>query len=84
MHEDKPSEVIEQNIKQLNSLNKSKASAKQILEKLEVLKTECDKGIQHKVLAGRYLWKANTYIMCINCFRPTWGIHCIVRYTIKL
>lgn len=53
MLEEKPSEVIQETIKQLNALNKSKAPAKQIIEKLEALKAECDKGIQHKVLAGK-------------------------------
>ncbi|XP_018573410.1 armadillo repeat-containing protein 6 homolog [Anoplophora glabripennis] len=54
MLEPKSSDAIEDRIKQLNNLNKSKAPAKEILEILEALKAECDKGIQYRVIAGQH------------------------------
>lgn len=72
MLEPKSSEAIQETIKKLNNLNKSKAPALQIIENLEALKVECDKGIQYKVIAGKTFWKPIiSYIISRNYFRST-------------
>ncbi|CAG9821220.1 unnamed protein product [Phaedon cochleariae] len=44
---------IEEVVVKLLNLNKKKASANEITNQLEILKTECDKGIQERVIAGK-------------------------------
>ncbi|KAJ8932460.1 hypothetical protein NQ314_014642 [Rhamnusium bicolor] len=47
------SESIKEHVVQLTELNKSKSDPKRVIEKLEAIKTECDKGIEYKVLIGK-------------------------------
>ncbi|KAJ8935961.1 hypothetical protein NQ314_012553 [Rhamnusium bicolor] len=47
-------ESVKEQVVQLIELNKSKTTSKDIVEKLEAIKTECDKGIEYKVLLGEF------------------------------
>lgn len=45
-------EVIAEALKTLENANKTKSDSKQIMQQLELIRTECDKGIDMKVAAG--------------------------------
>lgn len=49
------SEQVETAVKQLDNLNKSNASAEAIIEQLNTIKTECGKGIQFQIFAGKIM-----------------------------
>lgn len=46
------SETVEAAVKQLNNLNNSNTSSEAIIDQLNLIKQECDKGIQFQIFAG--------------------------------
>lgn len=46
-------DIINEALTTLESFNKSKSDSKQIVTQLENIKSECDKGIEMKVAAGK-------------------------------
>ncbi|XP_050306193.1 armadillo repeat-containing protein 6 homolog [Anthonomus grandis grandis] len=57
-------EEITAAVKKLEQLQKSKSSSESINATLEVLRTECERGLQQKVAAG----KADAYFVLLNVF----------------
>ncbi|KAJ8925485.1 hypothetical protein NQ315_009323 [Exocentrus adspersus] len=55
---------VEECLKQLNTLSKSKAPPAKIIEQLNALKEQCEKGIQYKVFAGQH----GAYTLLLDIF----------------
>lgn len=45
--------AVSEAVKKLGGLVKASKTPAEYLEQLEIIKTECDKGMQYKILAGK-------------------------------